>query len=136
MWVWKRCKFDTWHCSLHCGLHVFQPGMGGLQGSCLSGLGVYGVIGGNLGLGSVCGPSVCLMGGSAVNGPELLMLMIFGMYPVFGCVWPLWLNSWCINHQKHNYANYSRFVPNFDMAYKTIKRVCVPNLQSFEPTKT
>ena len=39
-------------------------------------------------------------------------------------------------HQKHDYANYERFVPNFDMAYKTIKRVSVPNLKSFVPTKT
>ena len=36
---------------------------------------------------------------------------------------------------KHNYANYDRFVPNFDMAYKTTKCVCVPNLKSFGPTK-
>ena len=35
-----------------------------------------------------------------------------------------------------SYANYDRFVPNFDMAYKTIKRVSVPNLKSFGPTKT
>ena len=43
----------------------------------------------------------------------------------------------CISrHQKHDYANYDRFVPNFDMAYKTIKRVSVPNLKSFAPTKT
>ena len=37
---------------------------------------------------------------------------------------------------KHDYANYDRFVPNFDMAYKTIKRVSVPNLKSFRPKKT
>ena len=37
---------------------------------------------------------------------------------------------------KHDHANYDRFVPNFDMAYKTIKRVSVPNLKSFGPTKT
>ena len=37
---------------------------------------------------------------------------------------------------KHDYANYHRFVPNFDMAKKTIKRVSVPNLKSFGPTKT
>ena len=43
----------------------------------------------------------------------------------------------CIGcHQKHDYANYDRFVPNFGMAYKTIKRVSVPNLKSFGPTKT
>ena len=43
----------------------------------------------------------------------------------------------CIRrHQKHDYANYDRFVPNFDMANKTMKRVSVPNLKAFEPTKT
>ena len=39
-------------------------------------------------------------------------------------------------HQKRDYANYDRSVPNFDMAYKTIKRVSVPNVNSFGPTKT
>ena len=34
------------------------------------------------------------------------------------------------------YANYDGFVPNFDMAYKTIKRFSVANLKSFRPTKT
>ena len=43
----------------------------------------------------------------------------------------------CIcRHQKHDYANYDRFVPNLGMAYKTIKRVSVPNLKLFGPTKT
>ena len=37
---------------------------------------------------------------------------------------------------KHDDANYDGFVPNFDMAYKTIKRVSVLNLKSFGPTKT
>ena len=37
---------------------------------------------------------------------------------------------------KHDYANYDRFVPNFDMAYKTIEHVSVPNLKSFGPTRT
>ena len=32
--------------------------------------------------------------------------------------------------------NYDQFVPNFDMTYKTIKRVPVPNLRSFGATKT
>ena len=32
---------------------------------------------------------------------------------------------------KHDDANYDRFIPNFDMTYKTIKRVSVPNLKSF-----
>ena len=32
--------------------------------------------------------------------------------------------------------NCDRFVPNLDMAYKTIKRVFIPNLKSFGPTKT
>ena len=41
-----------------------------------------------------------------------------------------------MRHQKLDYANFHRFVPNFDMAYKTIKRVSVPNLKSFGPTKT
>ena len=32
----------------------------------------------------------------------------------------------CIRrHQKHDYANYDQFVPNFDMVYETIKRVSV-----------
>ena len=44
----------------------------------------------------------------------------------------------CIFHQKHDYENYDRFVPNFDTAYiyKTIKHVSVPRLKLFEPTKT
>ena len=37
---------------------------------------------------------------------------------------------------KYDDANYDRFVPNFGMAYKTIKRVSVPNLKSFGPMKT
>ena len=37
---------------------------------------------------------------------------------------------------KHDYANYDRFVPNFDMANKTIKLVSVPNLKAFEPRVT
>ena len=37
---------------------------------------------------------------------------------------------------KHDYTNYDRFVPNFDMAKKTIKRVSVSNLKSFGPAKT
>ena len=31
---------------------------------------------------------------------------------------------------KHDYANYDRLVPNFDMTYKTIKRVSVPEISS------
>ena len=43
----------------------------------------------------------------------------------------------CIrHHQKHDYTNYDRFVPNLDMANKTTKRVSLPNLKSFEPTTT
>ena len=30
-----------------------------------------------------------------------------------------------------NYVNYDQFAPNFSMAYKTIQRVSVPNLQLF-----
>ena len=37
---------------------------------------------------------------------------------------------------KHDHENSDRFVPNFDISYKTIKRVSVPNLKSFRPTKT
>ena len=37
---------------------------------------------------------------------------------------------------KHDYANYDRFVPSFNMVYKTIKRVSVPILKSFRPMKT
>ena len=37
---------------------------------------------------------------------------------------------------KHDYSNYDRFAPNFDMANKIIKHVSVPNLKSFGPTKT
>ena len=36
---------------------------------------------------------------------------------------------------KHDCANYDRFVPNFDMAYKTIKHVSAPNLKSFDQRK-
>ena len=37
---------------------------------------------------------------------------------------------------KHDCANYDRFVPNFDMAHKTIKRVSVPNLKSLGPPES
>ena len=43
------------------------------------------------------------------------------------CIW---------RHQKHDFANYYRFVLNFGMVYKTTKCVSVPNLKSFRPTKT
>ena len=43
------------------------------------------------------------------------------------CIW---------RHQKHDHANYDKFAPNFDMAYKTIQRVSVPNMKLFESTKT
>ena len=36
----------------------------------------------------------------------------------------------------HDHANHDRFVSNFDVDYTTIKRVSVPNLKSFGPTKT
>ena len=39
-------------------------------------------------------------------------------------------------HQKHDYANYDQFASNFDIAYKTIQRVSVPNLNLFGPKKT
>ena len=42
----------------------------------------------------------------------------------------------CMTSSKHDYANHDRFVPTFDMAYKTIKRVSLPTLKSFGPTKT
>ena len=37
---------------------------------------------------------------------------------------------------KHDYANYDQFVPNFDLAYKTIQFIFVPYLKLFGPTKT
>ena len=37
---------------------------------------------------------------------------------------------------KHDNANYDKFVPNFDMACKTIQRVSVPNLKLFGPMET
>ena len=37
---------------------------------------------------------------------------------------------------KHDYANYDQFAPNFDMVYKTMQRVSVPNLKLFGPMKT
>ena len=49
------------------------------------------------------------------------------VYGVSACTW---------RHQKHDNANYDPFVPNLDMAYRTIKRASVPNLKSFGPTKT
>ena len=42
------------------------------------------------------------------------------------CIW---------RHQKHEHANYDQFGPNFDMAYKTIQCVSVPNLKSFGSMK-
>ena len=38
-------------------------------------------------------------------------------------------------HQKHDFANYDRFVPNFGVAYKTIMLVSVLNFKLFRPTK-
>ena len=37
---------------------------------------------------------------------------------------------------KHDYANYDQFVPNFDMACKTIQHVSVPDLTLFRSVKT
>ena len=37
---------------------------------------------------------------------------------------------------KHDYADYDPFAPNFDMAYKTIQCVSVPNLKLFGQMKT
>ena len=45
------------------------------------------------------------------------------------------ISSLHMTSSKHDYANYDRFVPNFDMAYKTITRVSVPNLKSFGQKK-
>ena len=43
----------------------------------------------------------------------------------------------CIRrHQKHDYANYDQFAPNFDMTYKTTQCVSVPNLKLFRSIKT
>ena len=33
-------------------------------------------------------------------------------------------------------VNYNKFVPKFDMVYKTIQRVSVPNMRLFGPIKT
>ena len=41
-----------------------------------------------------------------------------------------------VTSSKHDYGNYDRFLPNFDLAYKTIQPVSVSNLKSFGPTKT
>ena len=41
---------------------------------------------------------------------------------------------WC--HQKHDYANYDQFAPNFAATYKTIQCVTVPNWKLFGPTET
>ena len=41
-----------------------------------------------------------------------------------------------VTSSKHDYRNYDRFLPNFDLAYKTIQRVSASNLKSFGPTKT
>ena len=49
-----------------------------------------------------------------------------------------WLSMLVVSirrHQKHNYANYDQFAPNYDMAYKTIHGVSVPNVKLFGPTK-
>ena len=37
---------------------------------------------------------------------------------------------------KHDHVNYDQFAPNFVIAYKTIQRVSVPNLNLFGPMKT
>ena len=46
--------------------------------------------------------------------------LLSAIFELVVCIW---------RHQKHDYSN-------FDMAFETIKRVCVPNLKSFGPTKT
>ena len=43
------------------------------------------------------------------------------------CIW---------RHQRHDYANYDQFAPNFGTVYKTIHRVSVPNFNLFGRTKT
>ena len=48
------------------------------------------------------------------------MLPKFSTQLLVVCIW---------RHQRHDYANYNQFVPNFDMAYKTTQRVSVPNLK-------
>ena len=52
-----------------------------------------------------------------------------------GGLTPLWV-VYMWRYQKHDYANYDQFAPNFDMAYKTILCVFVPNLKLFGRTKT
>ena len=44
--------------------------------------------------------------------------------------------AWISRHQKRDYANYDQFAPNFVIAYKTIQRVSVANLNLFGPMKT
>ena len=39
-------------------------------------------------------------------------------------------------HQKRDHGNYDQFAPNSDMACRTIQRVSVPDLKSFEPIET
>ena len=36
---------------------------------------------------------------------------------------------------QHDHANYDQFVPKFDLAYKTIQRVSIPNLKLFGSMK-
>ena len=43
----------------------------------------------------------------------------------------------CISsHQKDDYANCDQFVSTFDVDYKTIQHVFIPNLKLFGPTNT
>ena len=39
-------------------------------------------------------------------------------------------------HQKYDHANYDQFTQNFDMTYRTIQLVSVPNLKLFGPMTT
>ena len=53
-----------------------------------------------------------------------------------GICYTLPIGGLYVSHHKCDFANYDRFVPNFGMTFKTIKRVTVPNLKSFRPMKT
>ena len=60
------------------------------------------------------------------TGPMFLKMEVFRLIILNGYCHCIKRSVVCIwRHQKHDYANYDRFVPNFDLACKTIKRVSV-----------
>ena len=72
-------------------------------------------------------PGVCLNRKLSKNDQRIMVFYL----TMGGAIGGLHMMS-----SKHDFANYDRFVPNFGMDYKTIKRVFVPNLKSFGPMKT